>query len=468
MDERVDFQVASAEPAIVRRPVIHGPVIGGHIGRPYASSVVDLRPFGYVEQEYFVSGSAAAFNPRPGTALGRDGRWSAVAGDSANYTTRILVRRPPAKRFNGTVIVEFMQEYFNAERDTNFRWNAETLLREGFAWVGASLHHEGIDTNCQHEITLGELTVPAGPSLVQWDSARYRDLRFPHSDLCYDVLSQIGVAVGPDHGRCSVDPLPDLHVQRVVAVGNTIAAQRLQYYINAVHPLHGVFDGFYLQDLNESGVCLSAGIAGPEGAWLRTDVDVPTIVLNTMTAAVQDVPQPDADLLRFWEPAGSSHTTGPYMARVAEATRRDLGIESGVDALDSANTFPVQYVSGAAIVAVHRWAAEGVSAARTARLLRDGRPPQGSEVADIYGNASGGLRTPWVDAPIARYDWRGDGLGGSGRTYPFTTRQLIEIYGTPAEYHRRFAAAAHDALALGTLLIDDVEQAVEAAGKVTW
>lgn len=228
MNHRVDTRVASAEPATVRRPVVHGPVTGGRIGKPYASSIVDLHPFGYIEQEYCASGSATVFNPRPGTALGVDGRWSAVVGESASYTTRILVRRPPAERFNGTVIVEFMQECFNAERDTNFRWNAETLLREGFAWVGASLHHEGIDTRCEHEITLGELTVPAGPSLVQWDSARYADLRFPHSDLCYDVLSQIGVAVGPEHCRCSVDPLPDLHAKRVVAVGNTIAAQRLQ------------------------------------------------------------------------------------------------------------------------------------------------------------------------------------------------------------------------------------------------
>ncbi|BBY64027.1 alpha/beta hydrolase domain-containing protein [Mycolicibacterium helvum] len=442
--------------------------IGADAGRLHSASIVDLDTYGYTEHEYFVSGDACTFIPAPGTTLGPDGRWDVVAGDDTPFTTRILVRRPPAARFNGTVVVEFMQEYFNSERDTNYRWNAETLLREGFAWVGASLHHEGIDTNAEEEITLGTMTVPVGPSLLQWDAARYGRLSFPHSDLCYDVLSQIGAAVGPTRDPSGADPLAGLPVQRVLAVGNTIAAARLLHYVNAVHPLHRVFDGFFLQDLTEAGVTLSEGVHTPTEAWLRIDVASPTIVLNTMTAAVQAVAQPEGELLRFWEPAGSSHTTGPYMVRVAEATRRDFGVESDICPPEYANTFPVQYISGAALVALDRWTAGGPAAPSFPRLSRSGEPSTAREDVDEHGNAAGGLRTPWVDVPIARYDWRGDCLGGAGRTYPFTAQQLTDIYGAPSNYRRSFAAAVSEAQSRGVLLAEDGREAVTAAGKITW
>lgn len=453
----------------VRWPVVRGPVRGEGVTRPYSSSIVDLEQYGYVEEEFFVSGTAQMFCAAVGAALDVHGRWRVVGGQESSYVTRILVRRPVASRFNGTVVVEFMQEYFGTERDTNFRWNAETLLREGFAWVGASLHHEGIDERSRTTFTYNGVTRRSGPALVDWDPARYADLKFPDSDLCYDVLSQIGAAVGPSRRAHAVDPLAGLCLERVVAVGNTIAADRLRHYINGIHPLHRVFDGFFLQDLAESGVGLAHDVPSPEGLWLRTDVTEPTIVLNTTTAAVGVQRQPEGANLRFWEPAGSSHTTGQYMRRVAAANSRDLGEDGGdIDDLRDANSFPVQYVSGAAIVAVHRWAADGVAAASFPRISRRGEPPQAAENLDEYGNALEGLRTPWVDVPIARYDWRGDNIGGSGRTYPLDAEALNKLYGTPSVYQDKFEAAANEACQRGVLLEHDTSEAIDIARKVNW
>lgn len=450
----------------VGRLSIRGPVTGGR-GRPYSSSIVDLDEYGYCEAEYFVSGRAATFAPAPGTTLGVDGHWNVVATDGADFTTRILVRRPSAERFNGTVVVEFMQEYFGTERDTNFRWNAETLMREGFAWVGASLHHESVDATGGQEVEYQGMKLRPGPAMIEWDADRYARLRFPSSDLCYDVLSQIGRAVGPVRDG-AVDPLPGLKVHRVVAVGNTIAADRLQHYINGIHHRDSVFDGFLLQDVAESGVGLSGDVQSPAGLCLRTDINVPTIVLNTMTAAVQAVDQPEGPYLRFWEPAGSAHTTGAYMVRVAAATKRDLGVESPICPADYTNTFPLEYIAGAALVAVNRWAAERHPAPSFARLVRTGQPPAASEEVDEHGNALGGLRSPWVDVPIARYDWRGECLGDAGRTYPFTADQLTGLYGEPANYHRAFEMQARGAQERGVLLAQDAQQAISIARKVTW
>ncbi|GAA4991153.1 alpha/beta hydrolase domain-containing protein [Yinghuangia aomiensis] len=446
---------------------LEGPVAGGR-GQPFSASVIDLAPHGYEEIEYFISGHASRFAPADGATFEQHGRWKAVAGEPTPYRTRILVRRPSPERFNGTVVVEFMQEYFGVERDTNYRWNAETLVREGFAWVGASLHHEGVDVRGRTELSFGDVKFQTGPALAEWDPERYGSLVLPDSDLCYDILSDVGRAVGPDRGAVGNDPLAGLDVRRVLAVGNTIAGARLQQYINAVHPLHQVFDGFFLQDLKDEHLTLSAGATPPPGPWIRTDVDVPTIVLNTTTAAMDTTRQTEGPFLRFWEPAGSSHTTGPFMARVAEVTKRDLDADTPLGPPERANTFPVHYISGAALVALHQWAAGGEAAQTFPVIDRTGEGPDALPPFDEVGNVEGGLRTPWVDVPVARYEWRGDSLGGSGRTFPFSDDELAKLYGTPHEYRRRFAAAAHEAERRGVLLPEDALTAIEDSRKVQW
>lgn len=453
--------------APVARAEVRGPIEGGR-GVAYASSIVDLEPYGYTESEFTVTGSASRFAPAPGTTLTVDGRWRVEPGEPAPYTTRILVRRPPAERFTGTVVVEFMQEYFGTERDTNYRWNAETLLREGIAWVGASLHHEGVDKVDQPEMTYMDRAIRGGPALTVYDPERYAGLRIPHSDLSYDMLSQIGRAVGPDRSTEGVDPLGGLEVRTVLAVGNTVAADRLRHYIDAVHPLHGVFDGFYLQDLEDSGIALAEGLPSPVGLRLRADCDVPVVVLNTTRGLILAAPQDPHERLRIWEPAGSAHTTGPFMARTAAANKRDFGTESPVCPPEVANTLPVQCVSSAALMGLARWAAGGDPLPAFPRIEIVERDGERTVELDEFGNPVGGLRTPWVDVPIARYDWSEECMGAAGRTHPFPPEQLDRLYGTPAEYRRRFAESVREAQVRGVLLPEDARQAIADAQQVDW
>jgi hypothetical protein len=156
------------------------------------------------------------------------------------------------------------------------------------------------------------------------------------------------------------------------------------------------------------------------------------------------------------------------MARVAQANRRDLGMDGGFCPVDYANTMPVQYISGAAIVALDRWIKTGKAAPRFAQLKVIGKGEEAVTPFDPQGNSVGGLRSPWVDAPIARYDWRGECTGGSGRTYPLTSEQLKALYGDPATYRRKFAAAVADAQRRGVLLPQDAQAALREAEKVAW
>src|SRR5258708_3333796 len=80
------------------------------VGSPagaWISPTIDLSRVGWVQQEYFIKGTASAFtNVGP---LGTDGMWSVTPASTDTYKTRILVYRPEkAKKFNGTVIVEWL------------------------------------------------------------------------------------------------------------------------------------------------------------------------------------------------------------------------------------------------------------------------------------------------------------------------------------------------------------------------
>jgi hypothetical protein len=62
------------------------------------------------------------------------------------YKTRIVVRRPAdAKRFNGTVLVEWdnVTNGFDAEKVWFFSW--EQMVRTGYAWVGVSAQQFGVN-----------------------------------------------------------------------------------------------------------------------------------------------------------------------------------------------------------------------------------------------------------------------------------------------------------------------------------
>ena len=54
-------------------------------------------------------------------ALGEDGKWSVTPGTKAAYKTRLIVRTPvDPKKFNGTVIVEWLNVTSGRDSDPDF------------------------------------------------------------------------------------------------------------------------------------------------------------------------------------------------------------------------------------------------------------------------------------------------------------------------------------------------------------
>ena len=86
---------------------VTGPITTGN-GVPviFAHTSFNLAQVGYRQTEFFLSGTASAFAPVGPLTV--DGRWTVRPSSHAPFTTRIVVDRPTARRFNGTVVVEWL------------------------------------------------------------------------------------------------------------------------------------------------------------------------------------------------------------------------------------------------------------------------------------------------------------------------------------------------------------------------
>ena len=164
--------------------------------------------------------------------------WSVKTTTTAHYKTRMLVRHPtdPAK-FNGTVLVEWLNVSGGVDADAEFSFGHVELLRSGFAYVGVSAQATGV-------VGGGFSLAPAGSQpLVKWDPARYGSLQHPGDNYSYDIFTQAAEAVrhpGP------VKPLGTLTPARLIADGESQSAFRLVTYVDAIAPTNKVFDGFFV------------------------------------------------------------------------------------------------------------------------------------------------------------------------------------------------------------------------------
>jgi hypothetical protein len=123
---------------------VTGPITTGN-GVPviFAHTSYDLAQVGYRQTEFFLSGTATAY--APAGPLTVDGRWKVRPSSHAPFTTRIVVDRPTARRFNGTVVVEWLNVSGGVDASPDWIQMHDELIRSGYAWVGVSAQKVGLD-----------------------------------------------------------------------------------------------------------------------------------------------------------------------------------------------------------------------------------------------------------------------------------------------------------------------------------
>lgn len=414
---------AQAEVAI---PTVEGPIAG----TPAGAAPYDVTGAGYVEEEFFVSGTARTYTDPVRTAP---------------YKVRVLVYRPTdRKAFNGTAIVEW--ENVTGQIPGGhpmFTWLHSFALREGYAYMQVAAQ----------AVPASAGTIGQGGLGYQVFDPRYAGYQHPGDDFSFDIFSQAGQALTRRIGASLVG---GLKVRREIAVGNSQSASRLHTYLERVQRDAGIYEA----------VLLDAGGAKTFSA----EPAVPTVHLLSEDGFAATAPNVSANY-RLWEVAGASHNDADESRHLSvvnptgtkqsweEHERFDAERHYGEEGISASatcalgiggNEFPRRFAVAAAVHHLDRWITGGAAAPQPPRVEYDanGRP-----VRDAHLNITGGLRLPPIDVPVASY------LGSTcllfGQTIPLNPVTLSTLYPTHADYVAKMQAAADRAVAAGWLLAKD-------------
>ena len=445
------------------------PATGGRGQAFIAAASGDLAAVGYEQSEFFISGKATAYQPaQPLTA---DGNWSVDAATTADYKTRAIVRRPtdPAN-FNGNVIVEWLNVSGGLDAAPDWTYTHVELIREGYAWVGLSAQVVGIDGG-------PSMGLVAGYTLKAADPGRYGSLVHPGDQYSYDMYTQTGAAAWFANDVM----LGGLQPERVIAIGESQSAFRLTTYVNAVGPNTDIWDGYLVHSRGNAGAALNVDVKMPTDQRIRTDLNVPVLQFQAETDLLGrglnsiGARQPDTDLIRTWEVAGTAHADA-YNLGIGDTDNGDgagdaalfqamltppASIYGGLLACTTPiNAGPHTYVLRSALNSLDNWIRTGE--------VPESRPTldinNGAFVLDAKGNVTGGIRTPHVDVPVATLSGLGQsgsafcGLFGTTVTPPPADFASWALPNGRAAFDAAWIASLDDAVAKGNILEVDAVQ----------
>jgi Alpha/beta hydrolase domain len=384
--------------------------------------------------------------------------------------------------FNGTVIVEWLN--VSAGLDTPALWfmGHRELVRDGYAYVAVSAQQVGVQ---------GGASMGFDMSLKTQDPERYSRLSHPGDAFSYDIYTQTGRLVrdAADNGV-----LGGLRPEVIVAAGESQSAMFMTTYVNTVDPVVKLYDGFLIHSrfgpaapLDGVSIFEAPETSTADPVKFRTDLRVPVMTVITETDLLgllgqlgyYRARQPDNEWLRTWEIPGTAHADN-YVLRVAHIDTGSAPLNQIVAAYAPTNTLMGQelpycinfapqhhYVLQAALAGLHTWVRTGAPPPNAPPIeLNETDPSQ--LIVDANGIPKGGVRTPWVDVPIARTSGIATeaiemaNLFGSGE--PFDTATLGRLYpGGGEEYLERFTESLDAAIRSGFLLSADRQEIVELA-----
>ncbi len=460
----------------VSSPIVMGPIPSlGKPGDPahayiFYATPMDLRKAGYVEQEYFISGTATRYSIPVATQPG-----DATPIGSMPYRTRIVVRRPAsAKNFKGVVVVDWQNVTAGHDVDSEWGLAAEFFTRSGWAWVGASVQRIGVHG-------FDSPNPSAGRGLKQWSPTRYGSLDVTNGGTVtddsqsYDIYSQIAQMLKRPAG---VNPFAGMKVERVYAAGVSQSANFLVRYYNSVQPAAKVYDGFLI---------------GAGGGRPRLDLPTKIFKVSTETDVWRSqaaLRVPDTRATHTWELAGASHVGAAMMspdrndfrANLGGILDRDIRPQTQMSASQCvrphASDVETWAVYSAAYAALDRWVTKSLNPPVVARLQVSAAPPA-PEFATIdrdnNGLALGGIRLPRIVLPTALNTGENSLANTTnpvnafctlyGTHIPFEAGKLKTLYPSRTAYLREVKRVVGELVQRGFVLKEDAPRLISNAGN---
>ena len=399
-------------------PTVTGPIAETDTSYAFDPAAgTDYQSQGYIQEEYFISGTANEYelvNPDNTSSFDVQVRTADLP-----YTTRILVRRPANPRHtSGNVIVEFLNPSGGYDIATAWSCYWNQIIRNRDIWVGVTCKKTIVFSTCAGW--------PQG--LKVFDPARYAPLSFERDRAqAWDIFTQLGALLKSNDAS---NPLRKCRVKYLYGHGYSQTGGYLITYINFFHKDaklgHGkpVYDGYLANSaagpiwINDDGMnpCVPSLSFGPYPATDPRRVIQPcgVPVIHTLTETEIAIPSADLnaivtrradsnkypDLFRHYEIAGACHKGANPVGPTAADLTKTMGYVCPWCCYGTISDFPAQYIHNGILDNIEKWVRLGIP------------PPKGDLievtsagviVRDVFGNAQGGIRTPYLDVPIKTY-----------------------------------------------------------------
>ena len=408
--------VAYAEDTVV--PSVSGPIAGTPVlGSPLFVflDAEDTEAHEFVIREFFISGVA----------------------DGQPYSTRMTVTGPAdPNNASEQVIVE---PQHSASGDTPvWSFTEEYVYREGIVWVGVLSQKRSLD----NVIKPGNAT-------------RYASLDLPSNTQSPHILTQVGRLLKSDDPS---NPLNAFYGNPADNLFLTGTSQTGGVVINQIRNFDGdrTLDGGPIWD----GYMPTSTSGGQTPLPGR---DVPIIQILTQSEVEgsprHDYRRPDSDdpndRFRLYEASGAPHND-----------LRDNPDTLGPDCTPKpVSRYPFEHVYQMALDNLIRWVDAGVAPPKAERIALN---TDGTLDFDEFGNAQGGVRTSYLDVPIATYRVLGEG-GGFCRLWgwevAFSPEQLQQLYTNHEHYVRRVNAWLKELVDEGFYLEEDAQVIMDEAAR---
>jgi hypothetical protein len=427
----------AAPPKTPQLPTVTGPITGpGEMFPAFSQNSMTgeqavapkgtgLADFGYETKEYFVSGNAAG---KP-------------------YTTRILVRTPKdLKKFSGVVV-------------------SESMHASGIAWMFFDTRVYMMSSGHAH-VEIAAQKAPLENSVIKSNGERYKSLSIADPGQINEIIAQVGALIKSKSG-----PFAALPVRKSILMGTSNTSAVLRAYLPthmATRMADGspIFDGFY---------ATSTG-----GMNQIQKVDVPLVHLATLTEVNADAAngnryrRPDGDepgnQYRLYEVAGMPHNESrdnpTYMPNPCEKPISQV---------------PVGALMSMGLHHLVDWVNKGTVPPHAEKVVVDGDTSNdGSLFAlDANGNVKGGVRSTYVDVPIAKYGVPNVAQPKPGSRVdfycniagwqePYAADKLKTLYKDPKSYQKKVDDRLKQLVREGWYLSEYVKEAQSDAAKVTF
>lgn len=410
---------------------------------------------GYVEEEFLVQGEASTYSGLVTDPV-------EVTETNVPYTTRVLVRYPEkASKFSGRVVVEpFNTSNNGTDLDAVWSMLAPMLQQRGDAWVGVTER------------------ASAGEALKAADATRYADVTVPSNDVAWDVLAQVGAAV---RAGGSTSPLEGLDPEHLYMAGYSQSGVDTAGFAMGLAKHYGapagkpVYDGYFpsahaasvtprqagtsVIPKFETPVMSGVGVpvvnvedqSGLEGFSAELPVEVQATLgqKNYTNVSSASVRRPDSDRAgdqyRLYEVAGMPHAAG------------------GGSCEGPPSTFPIAAVTRGTFALLNRWVETGHEPPRAPRVKMAEIDTVSKIAPDQNGNAVAGVRSPYLDDALVRYDAHAPGAITcqlAGHEAPLDGAALAKKYQSVSAYMKQFTKGLDAMIKAGYITQPDRSQLI--------